>query len=119
MNTLPHDVLGIIASLLPTPKDFSSFSLVNKKIHTATQNPHTLLEAKERFAKRVYKGEKNFKTTLPNKTKHGEENEYYDGGQLKVKRFWKNGKKEDEEMWWHENGHTREKVFLEGWKKRG
>jgi hypothetical protein len=62
MNTLPYDVLGIIVSLLPTPKDFSSFSLVNKKTRIATQTPYVLLEAKNRFAKRVYgECEKNSK----------------------------------------------------------
>jgi hypothetical protein len=97
MNTLPYDVLGIVASLLPTPKDFSSFSLVNKKTRTATQTPYVLLEAKNRFAKRVYgECEKNFKTVLPNGTKHGEDNKYYASGQLESKCFWKDGKEEGE-----------------------
>jgi hypothetical protein len=83
MNTLPRDVLGIIVSLLPTPEDFSSFSLVDKKTRTATQTPYVLMKAKERFAKRVYKEcGKSFETILPNGTKYGKAKEYYGGGQL-------------------------------------
>jgi antitoxin component YwqK of YwqJK toxin-antitoxin module len=120
MNTLPHDVLGIIASLLPTPKDFSSFSLVNKKTHIATQNPYVLLEAKERFSKRIYKYDnKSFETKLPNGTKHGEDNEYYVCGRLKSRCFWKGGKGEGEEMLWHKNGQLWSKCFWKDGKKEG
>jgi antitoxin component YwqK of YwqJK toxin-antitoxin module len=120
MNTLPYDVLGIIVSLLPTPKDFSSFSLVNKKTRIATQTPYVLLEAKNRFAKRVYgECEKNFKTVLPNGTKHGEYNKYYVSGQLEIRCFWKDGKKEGEEMRWHENGQLQSRCFWRDGKKEG
>jgi hypothetical protein len=118
MNTLPCDVLGIVASLLPTPKDFLSFSLVNKKTCIATQNPYVLLEAKGRFSKRVYGYSKSFKTVLPNGTKHGEDNEYYASGQLWNKCFWKDGKKEGEGDAVAQKWSTHKQVFLEGWEKR-
>jgi uncharacterized protein len=118
MNSLPTDVLGTIASLLSTPQDFSSFSQVNKKTHTATQRDYILQRAKERFAKRVFLEDgKSFATYLPNGTKHGEEKKYNDDCQLKSKSFWKNGKKEGEELGWQGNGQLERKRFWKDGKK--
>jgi uncharacterized protein len=120
MNSLPTDVLGTIASLLSTPQDFSSFSQVNKKTHTATQRDYILQRAKERFAKRVFLEDgKSFATYLPNGTKHGEEKKYNDDCQLKSKSFWKNGKKEGEELGWYENGQKRYECFWKNGKENG